>query len=140
MPAPFLSSCTEQLVPGAPDMRGLWEVGSVEVAGLDDPTHRAIGMRQRIEQCGDRVIVSANGIVHDMRADGTEEHGVHDVAEFDTSTPISVVATFEDGAHVLRPVGIPIEIRRHLEGGELVWHYVGFVARLHRVDETTPTT
>ena len=92
------------VVEGAPDMRGTWVVVSVDVAGVDDPAHRAIGSKQRIEQCGDRVIVTAGGIVHDMRCDGTEEHGVHDVAEFDKATPITVVATFESiaGITILR--------------------------------------
>ena len=31
-----------------------------------------------------------------MRCDGTVEHGVHDVAEFDKTTEITVVATYED--------------------------------------------
>ena len=49
-----------------------------------------------IEQCGDCVVVTGGGIIHDMRADGTVERGVHDVAEFDKTTPITVVATYED--------------------------------------------
>jgi hypothetical protein len=133
MPAPFLDACTEPIVDGAPDMRGTWVVVSVDVGGADDPAHRAIGSVQRIEQCGDRVIVTAGGIVHDMRCDGTEEHGVHDVAEFDKATPITVVATFEDGVHVLRPVGVPIEVTRCIDGDQLVWTYLGFTARLTRV-------
>jgi hypothetical protein len=133
MPPPFLDACTEPIVDGAPDMRGTWVVVSVDVAGVDDPAHRAIGSVQRIEQCGDRVIVTAGGIVHDMRCDGTEEHGVHDVAEFDKATPIVVVATFEDGVHVLRPVGVPIEVTRRIDGDQLVWHYLGFTARLTRL-------
>jgi hypothetical protein len=68
-----------------------------------------------------------------MRCDGTEENGVNDVAEFDFATPITVVATYEDGVHVLRPVGLPIEVTRRREGDEMVWTYVGFTARLERV-------
>ena len=30
---------------------------------------------------------------------------------------VTVVATFEDGVHVLRPVGIPVEVRRWRDGG-----------------------
>jgi hypothetical protein len=69
-----------------------------------------------------------------MRCDGTEENGVHDVAEVDKQTEIRVVATYEDGVHVLRPVGIPIEVRRWREGEAMVWQYVGFTARLRRLD------
>jgi hypothetical protein len=136
MPPPVLSGCTEPLVEGAPDLRGTWAARSVEVDGTPAPDHRAMGHVERIEQCGDRLVVTAGGVIHDMRCDGTEEHGVHDVAEFDFATPITVVATFEDGVHVLRPVGLPgIEVTRRLDGDELVWTYLGFTARLGRIDK-----
>ena len=82
----------------------------------------------------DDVLVTAGGIIHDMRCDGTEEHGVNDVAEFDKQTAITVVATFEDGVHVLRPVGMPIEVKRWLDGDDLVWQYVGVTCRLTRTE------
>lgn len=135
LPAPVLAGCDEPLVAGAPDLRGLWEVTRVEVEGAAVDGHPALGRRQRIEQAADRLVVTAAGIVHDMRCDGTEANGVHDVAEFDKATPIHVVATYEDGVHVLRPVGLPVEVRRWREGAELVWRYVGFTARLRRVDD-----
>ena len=139
-PDPILSSCTEAIVDGAPEMRGWWQVVEVTVDGVPVPEHRMLGAVQRIEQCGDRVTITAGGIIHDMRCDGTEEHGVNDVAEFDKSTPITVVATFEDGVHVLRPVGIPIEVRRWRDGDDLMWQYVGFTCRLNRLGppETNP--
>ena len=134
MPPPVLAGCDEALVAGAPDIRGLWEVWQVEVGGDIAADHPVLGQRQRVEQCGDRLVVTASGIVHDMRCDGTEEHGVHDVAQIDYSTPIVVVASYENGVHVLRPVGMPLEVTRHLEGDVLVWNYGGvFVARLQRM-------
>lgn len=132
-PAPVLAGCTEPLVDGAPDMAGFWRVAAVEVEGMPVEDHRALGAVQRIEQCGDRVVVTASGIIHDMRCDGTEAGGVHDVAEMDKVTPITVVASYEDGVHVLRPVGLPIEVKRWRDGDQLVWQYVGFTARLDRV-------
>ena len=71
-----------------------------------------------------------------MRADGTVEHGVNDVAAAD-GRPISVVCTFEGGVHTLRPVGLPgVEVTRRLDGDELVWEYGPvFVARLRREDQ-----
>jgi hypothetical protein len=89
---------------------------------------------QRIEQSGDRIVISSEGVVHDMRADGALDHGVHDVAAADVTTPIHVVATFEAGVHALRPEGMPIELRRWLEGPRLLWSYAGvFTARLDLV-------
>ena len=78
-----------------------------------------------------------------MRCDGTEANGVHDVAEFDFTTPITVVATYEDGVHTLRPVGLPgIEVTRALDGEEMIWSYSRrFVSRLRRIggpDDSLP--
>jgi len=95
--------------------------------------HLALGHVQRIEQGGDRIVVTAGGVIHDMRCDGTVDHGVHDVAEFDKQTPINVVATYEHGVHVLRPVGIPIEVTRKRVGPDMIWDYLGFTARLERL-------
>ena len=107
---------------------------SVEVAGQPAPEHPANDHVERIEQCGDRLVVTSAGVVHDMRCDGTEDGGVHDVAGADMATPITVVATYEDGVHTLRPVGLPgIEVTRRLDGDQLVWVYPGFTARLERV-------
>jgi hypothetical protein len=108
-------------------------VVEVLVNGEAATAHRALGHMQRIEQAADRLVVTGGGIVHDMRCDGTVEHGVHDVAEFDKATAITVVATYEDGVHVLRPVGIPIEVRRWRDGADMRWQYVGFTARLERI-------
>src|SRR4051794_25635321 len=125
LPPPVLDGCTTPLVSGAPDLRGLWRVVEVEAGGETVDEHPALGHVQRIEQCGDRMVVTGGGVVHDMRCDGTEEHGVHDVAEFDKQTPITVVATYEDGVHVLRPVQLPIEVTRRREGEDMVWDYFG---------------
>jgi hypothetical protein len=142
-PDPILSTCTEPLVDGAPDLRGMWRVIEVtDDAGARLPQHNALGHFQRIEQCGDRLVVTAGGVIHDMRCDGTEAHGVHDVAEFDKRTPIDVVATYEDAVHVLRPVGLPIEVKRWREGEHAVWKYLGFTARMELVGppEIDPAT
>jgi hypothetical protein len=134
MPSPILAGCADPLVDGAPDLRGTWEVVEVAVDGDVVPTHPALGHVQRIEQSGDRLVVTANGVIHDMRCDGTVEHGVHDVAEFDRQTPIVVVAAYEGGVHVLRPVGLPIEVKRRRDGPDMIWDYLGFRARLRRLD------
>jgi hypothetical protein len=134
MPPPVLAGCDEPLIEGAPDLRGMWVAVEAEVEGEPVPTHPVLGLRQRIEQAGDRLVVTASGVVHDMRCDGTEAHGVHDVAETDKQTSIKVVASYEDGVHVLRPVGLPgIEVTRRREGDHIVWTYPGFTARLERI-------
>ena len=134
-PPPVLARCTEPLCDGAPDMRGFWQIIEVTEGGAAQPDHPALGRVQRIEQAGNRVVVTGASIIHDMRCDGTLENGVHDVAEFDKSIEVHVIASFEDGVHVLRPQGLdvgtgPIEIRRWRDGEHLMWDYVGFTARL----------
>ncbi len=133
MPPPVLAGCEDPLAPEAPDLRGFWRVVAVAVDGEPAAEHPALGHVQRIEQCADRIVITAGGVVHDMRCDGTEQNGVNDVAEFDFRTPITVVATYEAGVHTLRPVGIPITVTRHLEGAAMVWRYLTFTARLERV-------
>lgn len=140
-PPPILAGCTEPLVAGAPDLRGLWKVVGVEIDGVAAaPNHPVYRHVQRVEQCGDRLVVTAGGVVHDMRCDGTEARGVHDVAEFDFTTPIVVVATYEHLVHVLRPVGIPgIEVTRRRDGEHMIWQYLTFTARLERIGDTDAT-
>ena len=131
-PDPILEGCPDALSENAPDLRGMWKVNTVSVKGSYDSDHEMVGSLQRIEQAADRMVITSEGVIHDMRCDGTVEHGVHDVS-IDFTTEITVVATYENGVHVLRPVGVPIEVRRHLEGDELVWEYGPFfTARLER--------
>jgi hypothetical protein len=135
-PAAVLAGCTDPLVADAPDLRGMWETSAVEVNGEPAaPDHPVHGHVERVEQCGDRLVITAGGVIHDMRCDGTEVNGVHDVAQIDFTTPISVIATFEDGVHILRPVTFPgLEVTRRLDGDEMVWSYGGaFTARLRRI-------
>ena len=134
-PPPVLDRCTEPLAAGAPDLRGVWRVVAVEVGGASVADHPALGLLQRIEQCGDRMVVSSAGVIHDMRCDGTEANGVHDVMQTDFTTEITVVATYENGVHVLRPKGIEgIEVTRTRAGDQMVWQYgPAFTARAEQV-------
>ena len=123
-PPLILEGCTEPLVEGAPDLRGVWRViaatrGGEQVA----PDDRLMSYTERIEQCGNRIVDCGGGTIADARADGTEENGVHDVSVFDYTTPIHVVATYEEGVFVLRPVGLPgIQVTRRLdENGHMIW-------------------
>jgi hypothetical protein len=123
-PPLILGECTEPLVEGAPDLRGVWKAisatrGGEPVASGD----RLLSYTERIEQCGNRIVDCGGGTIADARADGTEENGVHDVSVFDFTTPIHVVASYEDKVFVLRPVGIPgIEVRRWLDDdGHMSW-------------------
>lgn len=122
-PMPVLASCTEPLVAGAPDLRGLWQAHS----GM-------VGHIERIEQCGNRVIVTSGAIIHDMRADGTLRNGVNDINP-NGCFRIWASARYLDGALVLHPFGQSfITVTRTLEGDELVWEYPSIgVTRMKRI-------
>jgi hypothetical protein len=123
-PPLILGECTEPLVEGAPDLRGVWKAISATRGGEPvAPEDRLLSYTERIEQCGNRIVDCGGGTIADARADGTEENGVHDVSVFDFTTPIHVVASYEDKVFVLRPVGIPgIEVRRWLDDdGRMIW-------------------
>jgi hypothetical protein len=128
MPPPVLAGCDEPLVEGAPDLRGTWKLVSMEPV-ID----AVLDHVERIEQAGNRLCVTSKPIIHDMFVDGTAENGVNDVDPH--GRPISVAASYEDGVHVLRPVGMPdVQVTRRLEGDQLVWQYGPmFTARLERV-------
>lgn len=138
MPPPVLASCTEPLAAGAPDLRGIWKACAVEVDGNPAPAHPIGRHVERIEQCGDRVVITGGRVIHDMRADGTLDNGVDDVAERDLTTRIRVAARFADGRLELHPFGIdpgrPPLVTRELVGGELLWNYAGILVRLRRMD------
>src|SRR5262249_3114821 len=76
MPAPVVAGCTDALAPEAPDLRGMWKV--VDAYNDDGALPAEHPIRQhveRIEQAGNRAVVTADGIIHDMVADGTYENG-----------------------------------------------------------------
>ncbi len=121
-PLPVLARCTEPLSPGAPDLRGLWKAYS----GM-------VGHVERIEQCGNRVVVTSSGVIHDMRADGTFSNGVNDINA--RCRRIFATAQYVDGALVLHPFGQSfVVVTRKLDGDELVWGYPGAgVSRMKRI-------
>jgi hypothetical protein len=138
MPPPILAACTEPLARGAPDMRGTWRAIAVEKAGAplhDHPLNRHI---ERVEQCGDRVVVTSEPVIHDMRADGTLENGVNDVLAAKLDQQIRVAAVFRDGALELYPDGVapgksPLVTRR-LQGDRMIWQYGPFTVTMVRID------
>lgn len=124
-PLPVLAACTEPLPAGAPDLRGLW---------LDDDS----GHLERVEQCGDRVVVTSVGVVHDMRADGTLRNGVNDVSP--SCTRIRNRTRYRDGVLEMDGYGIPwIRVERWMEGEELRWtHPLAGSHRMKRICHVPP--
>jgi hypothetical protein len=138
MPPPVLAGCTEPVAPDAPDLRGLWQARLVESEGgvlAEHPLNRHV---ERIEQCADRVVVTSEGVIHDMRADGTLENGVDDVAAANTGQRIRVAAVFHEGRLELHPFGVdpgrPPLVTREIVNGEMIWNYGPFKVTMRRID------
>jgi hypothetical protein len=138
MPPPVLAGCTEPLVAGAPDLRGLWRAVRVERDGQMLPEHPLNRHVERVEQCADRVVVTSEGVIHDMRADGSLENGVNDVTAAKTDQRIRVAALFKNGRLELHPMGVdpsrPPLVTREIVGGEMVWNYGPFRVMMQRID------
>lgn len=138
MPPPILARCTEPLAPGAPDLRGLWKAVKVEGPEGPLPGHLLNNHVERVEQCGNRVVVTSEGVIHDMRADGTLENGVNDVAAARLGQRIRVAALFNSGRLELFPFGSepgrgPF-VTREVVDGEMIWKYGPFKVTMQRVN------
>ena len=122
-PPPILFECDEPITPGAPDLRGVWKVFKGPLKGHIE----------RVEQAGNRVVVTGGGVIHDMYADGTLDGGVNDV-HADKRERISVAARFEKGCLNLYPGGRKIAlVTRYLDGEEMIWRYGPYKNRLRRL-------
>ena len=122
-PPPILSGCDEPIVPEAPDLRGVWQVFKGPLKGHIE----------RVEQAGNRVVVTGGGVIHDMYADGTLDGGVNDV-HADKKERISVAARFEKSRLNLYPGGRKIAlVTRYLDGEEMIWRYGPYKNHLRRL-------
>lgn len=121
-PPPVLVGCDEPLAEGAPDLRGVWQARKGPMKGHVE----------RVEQAGDRVVITAGGVIHDMFADGTLAGGVNDIGE--GGMQVSVAARFEDGRLNLYPGdrGVVV-VTRYLDGDEMVWRWGPYKNRLTRL-------
>lgn len=112
-PMPVLAGCTEPLADDVTDMRGLWLAHS----GLE-------GHLERIEQCGNRTVVTSSGIIHDFRTDGSLKNGSRDIEPPSCMNTYVSIDFDEDGTMNFHPFGLPVTmVTRRIDGAELVWTY-----------------
>lgn len=122
-PAPILAGCDEPLADGAPDLRGVWQVVSGPF----------VGHIERIEQAGQRAVVTASGVIHDMVVDGSLERGVNDVDP--NGGRISVAARYTEGRLDLHPNNMRrAVVTRYIDGDEMVWRYGPYRNRMRRLE------
>jgi hypothetical protein len=130
-PAPILAGCAESLPPEAQDLRGLWQA-----------TEGQLGHIERIEQCGNRVVVSGHRFLHDFRTTGKLAEGANDI-NTRNCTRVRATMTWDD-EKVLRFKAfgfIPVVTRRLADENTLVWEYPDSpVSRLKRICRLPPRT
>ncbi len=120
-PMPILENCTEPLAEEVVDMRGLWY-------GLSG----RIGHLERIEQCGNRVVVTAYGTIHDFRADGTLRNGARDIGAFCNN--FNTAIHFDDGVMVFRLFDLFDAVTRRMNGEEMIFTFIdGVETRTKRI-------
>lgn len=125
-PQPILRGCTEPLTEGGQDIRGLWQ--SVD-ANLP-------GHVERIEQCGDRVVVTTLGIIHDH----TTHRLSNDVAPMEIG-PLTfcmrtsqATTTWIDNKLHFKLFGGPTVVKRYIEDGIYQWTHPRFgLVRMERI-------
>ena len=123
VPMPVLSACTEPRADGVVDMRGLW----LGVSGR-------VGHLERIEQCGNRVVVTAYGIIHDFRVDGTLKNGARDVGAVCNNFHTAI--HFDEGVMVFRLFDLFDTVFREMRGDEMVFTFIdGIETRTKRICE-----
>lgn len=121
IPMPILASCTEPLAEGVVDMRGLWEGVSGRVGHLE-----------RIEQCGNRVVVTAYGIIHDFRLDGTLKNGARDVGAVCNNFHTAIHMD-QDGVMVFRLFDLFDTVSREMQDDAMVFTFIdGIETRTQR--------
>ena len=131
-PLPILRECTQSLSAEAADIRGLWR-------GISGK----IGHVERVEQCGDRVVVTSSGIIHDLgpnataglTSNDTEGQVFFTIGDTEYCPRTSAGATWEAGVLNFRVLGWgPIVVKRYLDGDQLVWEYAdGSTTRMERL-------
>lgn len=83
-------------------MTGDWLETTVTINGVEIPA-LPIPRRERIEQCGNRILIMSNGVLHEVfEADATLFNGVNDVAP--TGMPAHLTGRFEENVFILTPV------------------------------------
>ena len=120
-PPRVLADCDEPLTADAPDLRGVWQAYKGPMKGHIE----------RVEQAGDRAVITAAGVVHDMFVDGTMAGGVHD--EGVGGAPIHVVARYDTGRLDLYLNGRRRVVTRYRDGEDLVWRCGPYTSRLRRL-------
>lgn len=122
-PMPILAGCTEPLPEAATDLRGLWKI---KAGSPGRPGHF-----ERIEQCGNRFVVTSAGVVHDLTTDGRFAGASNDVrpvklGPFDLCIRTTATTEWVDGRLEFYAMGLVHVVTRYIEDGDYKWDYPQF--------------
>jgi hypothetical protein len=121
-PLPILRECTEPLIEGAADIRGLW----MGISGK-------VGHVERVEQCGARIVITSSGIIHDsgpnatggFNSNDTEGNVTFSIGDKDYCPRTSASKVWNNGILEFRALGWgPVVVERYLRGEQLIWEYI----------------
>ncbi len=132
-PLPILRGCTEPLVEGADDIRGLWR-------GIEGGH---IGHVERVEQCGSRVVITTSGVIHDYGPNATGGLNTNDTEGSVLFTAGSSEYCMRTSSNMIWEAGVlnfhvfgwgPLVVKRYRDEDELIWEYAdGSVTRMERL-------
>ena len=101
------------------------------------------GHVERVEQCGERVVVTTSGLIHDsgpnssagFPTDDTEGSVLFTIGGKDYCPRSSASAIWNNGVLDFHVLGWgPVVVKRYREGEQLVWEYAdGSVTRMNRL-------
>ena len=111
IPMPILAECTEPLAEGVVDLRGLWK----GISGRK-------GFLERIEQCGNRVVVTGHNLIHDFRLDGTLTNGARDVGPACDNFNSAIL--FKDEVMTFRLFNLFDTVTRRLDGEDMIFTFI----------------
>jgi hypothetical protein len=137
-PLPILANCSEPLPPQADDIRGLW-------IGVDG---KHVGHVERVEQCGHRTVITAEGIIHDYGPNSTAGLNTNDteggvtftIGDKDYCPRTSAAMVWRDKVLNFHVFGWgPVVVRRYMDGAHLIWEYAdGSTTRMARLCQLPP--
>ena len=132
-PLPILAECTEPIVEGAKDMRGLW----VGVEGGH------VGHVERVEQCGNRIVVTGHGVIHDYGDNSTGGINTNDVSGLVAFVAAGKEYCARSSDSMMWCNGIlefnifewgPVLVRRYMDGDDVLWDLPdGSTTRMKRI-------
>lgn len=104
-PAPFYAECSTPIGADLPDLRGDWEEQTVTIGGIIYPAQENIH-HERIEQCGNRILIVSEGVLHEVFLDDDSMYnGVNDINP--TGQQIHSSGRFENNTLILTPIFPP---------------------------------